>query len=101
MYSADSLVYRPQQVFAYPLWARLVCCLQVTVQTVITDVALYSTTTTTLLVIIHTIGRFHSTFSLGNCITMLPADWSISTSHDPFALQYLWRKMLWNLSIAV
>ena len=30
---------------------------------------------------------------------MLPADWSISTSHDPFALQFLWWKMLWNLSI--
>ena len=27
---------------------------------------------------------------------MLPADWSIYTSHDPFALQFLWWKMLWN-----
>ena len=26
----------------------------------------------------------------GHYIAMLPADWSISTSHDPFALQFLW-----------
>jgi len=30
---------------------------------------------------------------------MLPADWIISTSHDTFALQFLWWKMLWNPSI--
>jgi len=26
----------------------------------------------------------------GHYITMLPADWLISTSHDTFALQFLW-----------
>ena len=30
---------------------------------------------------------------------MLSADWSVSTSHDPFALQFLWWKRLWNPSI--
>jgi len=35
----------------------------------------------------------------GHYITMLLVDWSISTSHYPFALQFLWRKMLWNPSI--
>jgi len=36
---------------------------------------------------------FHGTFTMGtggHYITMLPAYWSISTSHDPFALQFLW-----------
>ena len=36
----------------------------------------------------------------GHYITMFPADWSISTSHDHFALQFLRWKMLWNLSIS-
>jgi len=39
------------------------------------------------------IDGFHSIFSLGNWrhyIAMLPADWLISTSHDTFALQFLW-----------
>ena len=36
----------------------------------------------------------------GHYITMPPADWSISTSHDPFALQILRQKISWNLSIA-
>ena len=35
----------------------------------------------------------------GHYITMLPADWLISTSHDPFALQLLWWKILWNPSL--
>jgi len=35
----------------------------------------------------------------GHYITMLPADWLISTLHDTFALQFLWWKMLWNPSI--
>jgi len=39
------------------------------------------------------IASFHLA-TWGHYITMLPADWSISISHDPFA----W-KMLWNLCI--
>jgi len=35
----------------------------------------------------------------GNYITMLPADWSISTSHDPLPSSYDSDKMLWNPSI--
>jgi len=34
--------------------------------------------------------------TVGHYITMLPADCSIPTSHDPFALQFLWWKVLWN-----
>ena len=36
----------------------------------------------------------------GHYITMLPADWSISTSHDPLPSSYHSEKMLWNPSIA-
>ena len=35
----------------------------------------------------------------GHYITMLPADWSISTSHDPLPSNYHSDKMLWNPSI--
>ena len=35
----------------------------------------------------------------GHYITMLPADWSISTSHDPLPSSCHSEKMLWNLSI--
>jgi len=35
----------------------------------------------------------------GHYITMLPADWSISTSHDPLPSSYHSEKMLWNPSI--
>ena len=37
----------------------------------------------------------------GHYITMLPADWSISTSHDPLPSSYHSKKMLWNPSIAM
>ena len=40
------------------------------------------------------IDGFHGTFftmeTRGHYVTMLPADWSMSTSHDLFALQFLW-----------
>jgi len=42
------------------------------------------------------IASFHQATE-GHYITMLPADWL--TSHDTFALQFPWRKMLWDLSI--
>jgi len=32
----------------------------------------------------------------GHCITMLPADWSIFTSHDPLPSSFHSKKMLWN-----
>ena len=35
----------------------------------------------------------------GHYITMLPADWSISTSHDPLPSSCHSKKMLWNPSI--
>jgi len=35
----------------------------------------------------------------GHYITMLPTDWSISTSNDPLPSSYHSKKMLWNLSI--
>jgi len=35
----------------------------------------------------------------GHCITMLPTDWSISTSHDPLPSSCHSEKMLWNPSI--
>ena len=35
----------------------------------------------------------------GHYITMLPADWSISTSHDPLPSSCHSEKVLWNLSI--
>jgi len=35
----------------------------------------------------------------GHCITMLPADWSIFTSHDPLPSSFHSKKMLWNPSI--
>jgi len=35
----------------------------------------------------------------GHYITMLPADWSISASHDPLPFSCQSEKMLWNLSI--
>ena len=35
----------------------------------------------------------------GHYITMLPADWSISTSHDPLSSSCHSEKMLWNPSI--
>jgi len=35
----------------------------------------------------------------GHYITMLPADWSISTSHDPLPSSCHGEKMLWNPSI--
>jgi len=34
----------------------------------------------------------------GHYITILPADWSISTSHDPLPSSCHSEKMLWNLS---
>ena len=46
--------------------------------------------------------RFHGTFTMGtggHYITMLSADWSISTSHDPLSSSYHSEKMLWNPSI--
>jgi len=46
------------------------------------------------------IASFHQATG-GHYITMLPADWLISTSHDSFALPFLWQKMLWNPSICV
>ena len=36
----------------------------------------------------------------GHYITMLPADWSISTSHDPLPSSCHSEKMLWNPSIS-
>ena len=41
---------------------------------------------------------YHMTWPLHPYITILPADWSILTSHDPFALQFLW---LWNRSLLI
>jgi len=35
----------------------------------------------------------------GHYITMLPADWSVSTSHDPLPSSCHSKKMLWNPSI--
>jgi len=35
----------------------------------------------------------------GHYITMLPANWSISTSHDPLPSSCYSKKMLWNPSI--
>jgi len=37
----------------------------------------------------------------GHYITMLPADWSISTSNDPLPSSCYSKKMLWNPSIVV
>jgi len=35
----------------------------------------------------------------GHYVTMLPADWSVSTSHDPLPFSCHSEKMLWNPSI--
>ena len=37
----------------------------------------------------------------GHYITILSADWSISTSHDPLSSSCHSEKMLWNLSIVI
>ena len=52
-------------------------------------------TTTCKHIKMDSIASFHYATG-GHYITMLPADWSISTSHDPFALQFLRGKTLCN-----
>jgi len=50
------------------------------------------------------IDGFHGTFYHGNwraLHTMLPAGWSISTSHDPLPSSCLSKQMLWNPSIVL